>query len=158
MLEAEKRHALYLRSFGTAGVDPATLSSGALETGLEIRANEFVFGSASEPDSTRVRRPSTGRLVLRREASCRGHLVRVDQTLVVDKGSDVIAVPRREAQTWHELRDAACASNASTVHEVLGVPSPRQPNVGSNAALFWIEQHRAELARLERGELKQQIP
>jgi len=103
---------------------------------------------------------TTGRLTLRRVTRCPAHLVRVDQTLVVDTGSGVIAVPRREAQTWHELRDAACAGKGYTVHEVLGLPPPpRPPDVVKNQpARFWIEQHRAELARLKRGESKQQLP
>jgi hypothetical protein len=81
----------------------------------------------------------------------------MEGTLVIDKGSDVIAVPHREAQTWHELRDAACVGTVGPVHEVIGPSRPLLPDTGKNPARFWIEQHRAEIARLERGEFKQAL-
>ena len=84
--------------------------------------------------------------------------MRVEDTLVIDKGSAVIAVPHREAQTWHELRDAACVAAVDLVHEVFGPSRPLPSDTAKNPARFWIEQHRAELARLERGEFKQTPP
>jgi len=155
---AQKRHALYLSSFGVPGVDPASLRPGALEAGIELQGPEVVFGSADQGDRTRVPRPSAGRLTLRQAARCPARIVRVEDTLVVDKGSDVIAVPHREAQTWHELRDAACIGMAEPAHEVFGPSQPRPPDTANNPARFWIEQHRAELARLERGEWNQALP
>jgi hypothetical protein len=41
---------------------------------------------------------------------------------------------------------------------VFGPSRPLPPDTAKNPARFWIEQHRAELARLERGEFKQTVP
>ena len=84
--------------------------------------------------------------------------MRVEDTLVIHKGSGVIAVPHREAQTWHELRDATCVGTVDPVHEVFGPSRPLPPDTMKNPARFWIEQHRAELARLKRGDFKQALP
>jgi len=155
---ARKRHALYLSSLGTAGVDPATLPSGALDAGIEVAGHEVVFGGADQAEPVHVGRPSDGRLTLRRVASCPAHVVRVEDTPIIDRGSDVIAFPRREDQTWHELRDAACIATADPAHEVFGPARAIPTDTAKNPARFWIEQHRAELARLQRGEIKQALP
>ena len=156
--KAHKRNALYLSSLGTPGVDPATLPAGALDTGIELEGREAVFGGADQDNPIRVGRPSPGRLTLRRAASCPARIVRVEDTPIIHWGSDVIAFPRREAQTWHELRDAACVGTVGPVHEVFGPSRPLPPDTAKNPARFWIEQHRAELARLERGEFKPTLP
>ncbi len=156
--KAHKRHALYLISFGAPGVDPATLPTGALDAGIELEGREVAFGGTDQADRIRVERPSGGHLTLRRAASCPARIVRVEDTVIIHWGSDVIAVPHREAQTWHELRDAACVETDGTMHEVFGPSRPLPPDTAKNPARFWIEQHRAELARLERGELKQTVP
>ena len=155
---ARKRHALYLSSLGAPGVDPATLPPGALDAGIEIEGHEVVFGGADEDNPIRVGRPSDGRLTLRRTASCPARVVRVEDTPIIHWGSDVIAWPRREDQTWHELRDAACARTVGPAHEVFGPSRPLPPDTAKNPARFWIEEHRAELARLDRGEFKQPLP
>ena len=82
----------------------------------------------------------------------------MEDTVVVGKSADVIAVPYREDQTWHELRDAACVEAGAPAHEVFGPSKPLPTDTAKNPARFWIEQHRAELARLERGELKAALP
>ena len=156
--KAHKRHALYLSSLGAPGVDPATLPTGALDAGIELEGHEVVFGGADQDNPIRVGRPSGGRLTLRRAASCPARIVRVEDTPIIHWGADVIAFPRREDQTWHELRDAACAGTAGPAHEVFGPSRPLPPDTVKNPARFWIEQHRAELARLERGEFKQPLP
>lgn len=155
--EAQNHHALYLRSLGAAGADSATLQDGALDAGIEIEG-PAVFGHAGDPDRERVERPSDGRLTLRRVAGCPARIVRVEDTLVVDKGSGVIAVPHWESQTWHELRDAACIGTGDPEHEVFGPSQPMPPDTARNPSRFWIEEHRAELARLERREWKQPPP
>ncbi len=156
---ARKRHALYLSSLGVPGVDPAMLPPGALDAGIEVEGREVVFGDAAYDDPTGSSGPSDGRLILRRAASCPARVVRVEDTVIVGWGADVIAVPRREDQTWHELRDAACALTVDPAHEVFGPSRPLPPpDTVKQPARFWIEQHRAELARLERGEFKQALP
>jgi hypothetical protein len=157
--KAHKRNALYLSSLGTPGVDPATLPAGALEAGIEIEGREVVFGGTDQDDPIRVGRPSPGRLTLRRAASCPARIVRVEDTPIIHWGADVIAFPHREDQTWHELRDAACVvEEGGPAHEVFGPSRPLTADTAKNPARFWIDQHRAELARLERGELKQALP
>jgi hypothetical protein len=156
--KAHKRRALYLSSLGAPGVDPASLPAGALDAGIELEGREVVFGGTHQDEPIRVGRPSDGRLTLRRAASCAARIVRVDDTPIIHWGSDVIAVPHREDQTWHELRDAACAWPVAPAHEVLGPSRPLPPDTAKNPARFWIEQHQAELARLQRGELKRALP
>jgi hypothetical protein len=156
--KARKRRALYLSSLGAPGVDPATLPAGALDAGIELGGHEFVFGGTDQDNPIRVGRPSDGRLTLRRAASCPARVVRVDDTPIIHWGSDVIAFPRREDQTWHELRDAACVGTDDPSHEVFGPSRPLPRDTAKSPARFWIEQHRAELARLERGELKEPLP
>lgn len=155
---ARKRNALYLSSLGTAGVDPDAVRPGALDAGIEVEGHEVVFGGADRVDPIRVERPSTGRITLRRVASCPARIVRVEDTVVVGWGADVIRVPYREEQMWHELRDAACAVTSDPAHEAFGPSAPLERDIAEDPARFWIEQHRAELARLERGELKQALP
>jgi hypothetical protein len=154
--KAHKRHARYLGSFGAPGVDPTTLPAGDLDAGIEL--GDAVFGDAAEAERIRVERPSAGRLTLRRTATCPARVVRVEDTLLIHMGSGVIGVPHREAQTWHELRDAACAGTVDAVHEVFGLSRPLPRDTVKNPARFWIEQHRAELARLKRGEFKPPPP
>jgi hypothetical protein len=156
--QAHQRHALYLSSFGAPGVDPATLATGALDAGIELEGRDIVFGGADEADRIRVERTSAGRLTLRRVASCPARVVRVEDTLVIHHGSGIIAVPHREAQMWHELRDAACVVKDGPVHEAFGPSPPLPPDAAKKSARFWIEQHRAELARLKRGEFAQTLP
>jgi len=156
--KALKRRALYLSSLGTPGVDLATLPSGALDAGIEPEGPQVIFGGTDQADPIRVERPSDGRLTLRRAASCPGRIVRVEDTVIIHWGSDVIRWPRREDQTWHELRDAECIGPAGPLHETFGPSRWIPPNTVKQPARFWIEQHRAELARLERGELKQALP
>lgn len=156
--KAHQRHARYLISFGAPGVDPATLPTGALDAGIELEGREVAFGGTDQANPVRVGRPSAGRLTLRRAASCPARIVRVDDTLTIHMGSGVIAVPHREAQTWHELRDAACVGTDGPVHEVFGPSRPLPPNTVKDPARFWIEEHRAELARLKRGAFKQPLP
>jgi hypothetical protein len=156
--KAHKRNALYLSSLGTPGVDPATLPAGALDAGIELEAREVVFGGTDQDNPIRVGRPSDGRLTLRRAASCAARIVRVEDTPIIHWGSDVIAFPRREDQTWHELRDAACAGTVDPAHEVFGPSRPLPPDTAKNPARFWVDEHRAELARLERGEFRQPPP
>jgi hypothetical protein len=91
-------------------------------------------------------------------ASCPARVVRVDDTVVVGKGADVIAVPYRDAQTWHELRDAACVVMVDLKHEAFGPSQPLPPDTAKSSARFWIGEHRAELARLKRGDFKQALP
>jgi hypothetical protein len=155
---ARKRHALYLSSLGTPGVDPAALPPGALDAGIEIAGREVIFGSTNQDTPLRVGRPSDGRLTLRQVARCPARIVRVEDTPIIHWGSDVIAWPHREDQTWHELRDAACVGTDDATHEVFGPSRPLPPDTAKNPARFWIEQHRAELARLERGEFKPPLP
>lgn len=156
--KAHKRNALYLSSLGAPGVDPATLPAGALDAGIELEGREVVFGGTDQDNPIRVGRPSGGRLTLRRAARCAARIVRVDDTPIIHWGSDVIAWPRRENQTWHELRDAACAGTVDPAHEVLGPSRPLPPDTAKDPARFWIEERRAELARLQRGEFKQALP
>jgi hypothetical protein len=155
---AQRRNAVYLSSFGAPGVDPAMLDTPALEAGMELAAREVVFGGADHREPTRVERTSVGRLTLQRVATCPGRIVRVEDTLTIHRGSDVIAVPYREDQMWHELRDAACVGTTGPAHEVFGPSGPLPPGTAKDPVRFWIEQHRAELARLERRELKQALP
>jgi hypothetical protein len=157
--KARERQALFLRSLGSPGVEAAALPKGALDGGIQIEEPEVVFCGADEADPTRVERPSSARLTLRRMASCPARVVRVEDTVVIGHSADVIAVPYRDAQTWHELRDAACVGAGDPAHEVFGPsrPLPADDAV-QNPARFWIGEHRAELARLERGEFKQPLP
>jgi hypothetical protein len=155
---ARKRNALYLRSLGTAGVDAATLPAGALDAGIELETREIAFGGVDQDGPIRLERPSDGRLSLRRVATCPARLVRVEDTPIIHWGADVIAFPRREDQTWHELRDAECAGEDGSVHEVFGPSGPLPPDTVKNPARFRIVEHRAELARLARGEFKQALP
>jgi hypothetical protein len=157
--KARERQALFLRSLGSPGVQAAAVPRGALERGIEIDGPEVVFSGADEADPIRVERTSSGRLTLRQLASCAARVVRVEDTVVIGKSADVIAVPYRDDQTWHELRDAACVGAGDPAHEVFGTSQPLPADDAvKNPARFWIEQHRAELARLERGELKQALP
>ena len=156
--KANKRDALYLSSLGTPGVDPRTLPAGALDAGIELTGHEVVFGTTDQDDPIRVGRPSGARLTLRRAATCAARIVRVEDTPIIHWGSDVIAWPRRENQTWHELRDAACAGPSVRAHEVFGPSRHLPPDTAKSPARFWIEEHRAELARLKRGEFKQSLP
>jgi hypothetical protein len=156
--KARERQALFLRSLGSPGVEAAALPKGALDGGIEIEEHEVVFGGADEADPTRVERPSSGRLTLRQTASCPARVVRVDDTVVVGTSADVIAVPYRDAQTWHELRDAACVVMVDLKHEVFGPSQPLPRDTVKDPARFWIGQHRAELARLERREFKPALP
>jgi hypothetical protein len=156
--KARERQALFLRSLGSPGVEAAALPKGALDGGIEIEGHEVVFGGADEADPTRVERPSSGRLTLQQTASCPARVVRVDDTVVVGTSADVIAVPYRDAQTWHELRDAACVVTIDPKHEVFGPSQVVPRDTAKNPARFWIGEHRAELARLERGEFKQTLP
>lgn len=156
--KARERQALFLRSLGSPGVEAAALPKGALDGGIEIEEAEVVFGGADEVDPIRVERPRSGRLTLRQMASCPGRVVRVEDTVVVGRSADVISVPYRDAQTWHELRDAACVVIVDLKHEVLGPSEPLPPDTGKGPARFWIGEHRAELARLKRGDFKQALP
>jgi hypothetical protein len=155
--KARERQALFLRSLGSPGVDAATLSKAALDAGIEIEGPEIAFSGADEAEFTRIERLPSGRLTLRQVASCRARVVRVEDTVVVGKSADVIAVPYRDAQTWHELR-GECVDARGQRHEVFGPSRPLPPDTVKKPARFWIEQHRAELARLERGEFKQTLP
>jgi hypothetical protein len=156
--KARERQALFLRSLGSPGVEAAALPKGALDGGIEIEGHEVVFGGADEADPTRVERPSSGRLTLQQTASCPARVVRVDDTVVVGRSADVIAVSYRDAQTWHELRDAACVVMVDLKHEVFGPSQPLPRDTAKNPARFWIGQHRADLARIKRGEFKQALP
>jgi hypothetical protein len=83
----------------------------------------------------------------------------VEDTVVIGRSADVIAVPYRDDQTWHELRDAACVGVGDSTHEVFGPSKPLPADDAvKNPARFWIEEHRAELACLKRGEFKQALP
>jgi hypothetical protein len=158
---AHGRQALFLSSFGTPGVDPATLPAGTLDAGLEIEERQFVFGGVHDRETIRLERPAGGRLVLRRAARCAGRVVRVEDTLTVGRTADVIAVPIREAHTWHELRDADCVRADRLRHEVFGPPPPpRLPGsmTRNHPARFRVEEHRREIARLRRGEFKRPPP
>jgi hypothetical protein len=156
--KARERHALFLRSLGSPGVEAAALPKAALDGGIDIEQPEVAFGGADEADPTRVERTPSGRLSLRKIASCPARIVRVEDTVVVGRSADVIAVSYRDAQTWHELRDAACVVTIDPKHEVFGPSQVVPRDTAKNPARFWIGEHRAELARLERGDFKQALP
>jgi hypothetical protein len=80
--------------------------------------------------------------------------VRVEDTVVIGKSADVIAVPYRDAQTWHELR-GDCVRGGDQTHEGGGPARSLPPDAARKTARFQIGEHRAELARLERREFKQ---
>jgi hypothetical protein len=154
---ARERQALFLRSLGSAGVDAGAFARGALDAGIEIEGREVVFGGVDDGEPVRVEPLSAGRLTLRQMASCPAHVVRVEDTVVIGHSADVIAVPYRDAQTWHELR-GACVGGGEKRHVVFGPSQRLPPDAARKPARFWIEQHQAELDRLERGELKQPLP
>ncbi len=156
MNAATKHDAVFLYGFGAAGVDPGKFTPAQLAAGVALTDAKISIGSIVERDRLTVARPSAARLTLRLEKSCPARVVRIDDTLVVDNGSGVIAVPRTDAVFWHELRDATCAKNPTTVRDVVGPAPPPIPAgvTRNNPAEFWISQHKAELARLERHEFK----
>jgi hypothetical protein len=48
--------------------------------------------------------------------------------------------------------------DSRALHEVFGPSQPLPPDTAKKAARFWIGEHRAELARLKRGDFKQALP
>lgn len=152
---AERGGGIFVRSYGEPGLDLGAVPAEELAAGVALEAGRVSFGGADWSEPTVLEKPAGAKLVLRLEASCTAKLTRVEERVVVGTGSGVIAIPEREDQFWHELRDVGCAPRLATEHQVFGAPAAPRGRAGvvsSSPTRFWIKQHRAELERLERLE------
>lgn len=126
-LDAAARHrAIPLRSFGSPGLDLRTVDRASLEAGVRL-TGAISVGSIEESNTASVHVPSQGKAVLKLVRSCPAKVVRVDDTLTVGTGSGVIAVPRREERSWHELREAGCVTSGRLRRVTRGEPLVSSP-------------------------------
>lgn len=149
--QASQRHVIFLRSFGSPGLDVSAVTAEALRAGVDLPGPELVFHPACERDDRKLALPKGAKAHLRLKESCPANVVRIDDRVVVDTGGGVIAVPKYGDMFWHELRDAPCVKNTSTVTENFGTPLPvEDPSVHHSRPMVfqWVKEKREELERL----------
>lgn len=110
--EAVAHHAALLRTSGLAPFDLQKVTREELMKGFELHGR-FTVGSPADANSMTITAPPEGRAKLRLVESCKATVLLVEKKVEIS--------PRKfEEQRWYELRDAPCASDATTTREVVG--------------------------------------